>query len=353
MDKLDMSLDDLTKTGGGDGGRGGRGSKGSGRGRGGMRSAGGREPRAGSGANGEGFDNPLSRDNDFDVPSAGNDDEPRGGPVRRGRRNQRESTPYSRPSRSEGSWTRGEAVGSGRQGSQASQGGASNTPRVITTTSSKVMVTNLDSEVTDEDLREIFEQAGELKACKLKTDTSGKSMGTAEIAFVKKGDAAKCVKDFDGAEVDGRPMYLRLLESAGPVVKRVNQPSSSNLDRGQERTIYRPGQQRGARQSRGGKESLFGSKLNSRDDDDDYGSFGGRRGGDRDRGRAAPQRGGRKGGRGGNSGGGRGGRKGGRGGRKGGKGEDKKSMSAEDLDADMDSYFNAAAKPAEAGMTDE
>ena len=37
------------------------------------------------------------------------------------------------PSRSEGSWTRGEAVGSGRQASQASQGGASNTPRVITT----------------------------------------------------------------------------------------------------------------------------------------------------------------------------------------------------------------------------
>jgi len=332
MDKLDMSLEDIGKNGQSAAkGRGGRkGNVTRGRGRGGMKSQQGGGDNDSEGA----YVNPLSRDNDMDVPAASwDDDRESSGPVRNRRRNAR-AAPYARDrnngSRADGAWERGASVNGG--------GSKSSIPRVITTKSAKVLVTNLDSEVTQEDIQEIFEQAGEIKSVNMK------AQGTAEVSFVKKGTAAQVVKDFDGAEVDGRPMYLRLLESAGPMVKRFNVDRSAGRP---ERGIYVAKRNDRSSSRGGGKDSLFGSALNG------GGDFGGRR---QNNPRRARQNGGRQ------NGGGRARQNGGRGGRGGGrqggraKREEKKPATAEELDADMDSYFSAktADAPVEAAtMADE
>lgn len=354
LDKLDMSLEDITKVDTGSsegnarkgGGKGRNGNRGGGK-RGGMRSQNGGGGGGGNAdAEGGGYQNPLSRDNEMDLPSASWDEERSSGPVRRNKgNNSARSSPYSRNSQrgAEGTWQRGEALNSPQRETRPA---TKKIPRVITTTSNKVLVTNLDSEVTTEDVEEIFEQAGAIKSVSIKTDASGRSMGTAEVVFSKRGTAADVVKDFDGAEVDGRPMYLRLLESAGPVVKRVGVEREDRVERRAERgerTLYVPkrssfgrGNESFGRVNRGsGKESLFGSKLGA-PDDDDYGSFSsGRRNGNGNGNGSTGSRRGRSGGRGNGRGGNGSKGRGGRGGR-----AKQPEATEEQLNADMDSYFN-------------
>lgn len=306
MNKLDMALGDITSKSGGRGGRGGR-------------RGGGRGGRRGGGSNGEGFINPLDRDNDMEVPSAS--DETRGaGPIRRGRERP-STTPYSRPSPT----TR-------RPARAASPVQSAGPVKSITIGSNKVLVTNLDSSINEEDIEEIFESAGGIKSVNLKTDAQGRSLGTAEVVFSKRAVAVKTVEDYDGAAVDGRPMYLRLLDAAGSTIVR-KRPE-------QER--FRPAvtQERPATASRasfggGAKESLFGSKIEELEyAAENFSSFGRRGGGF-----------GRRGGAGGSSqtqgGRGRGGRSRGRGGGGGGF-RDRTPPSAEQLDKEMDSYFGSS-----------
>lgn len=306
MDKLDLSLADISK-----GGRSGGSWKGRGRGR--ARANGGAAANAGE----REYINPLSRDNDLSLSSAADDDTR--GPVRNQRSRQR-NNPYARPSFASES-SRGTP-------SRLSNGSSSGAVKSITT-GNKVLVTNLDSGVTEEDVEEIFEQAGTIKSVVIKKDAQGRSLGTAEVVFAKRSVAAQTVKDFDSAAVDGRPMYLRLIEGPALSIKR------ERAD--QERFVAKRSddwQDRGRRQSFGGaKESLFGSKLGELDystiDDSEYGSFGGRRG----------RTGGGRGGRGRNFVRSRGRGRGGGGRSNGNSGG--RAPTAEQLDQDMDSYFSS------------
>lgn len=314
-DKLDMSLDDLSKQGRQVRGRGG--ARGGGR-RGGNDDAGDDE----GGVPGD-YENPLNRENNS-LPNSNkdrDDDDNRGrsggGPVRRERKQQR-SSPYGRNGGGD-TWKRdGGRGGNVTKINTARRGG------------SKVLVTNLDTEVNEDDLVEIFEQVGALKECTVT------GQGTANVTFSKAADAATAVKEYDAAEVDGRPMYLRLLDGA-PARSVVTKSSGGG-----------GGRSRGSNGN--GKDSMFGSAF---DDPDAYqerpqrregrGSGGGRRNGGGSGGR---RNGGGSGGRKGSGGGrkGSGGRRGAKGGgRKGGGGKGgKKSGPAptnESLDSDLDSYF--------------
>lgn len=283
--------------------------------------------------------NPLSRDNDDEFhlqPSDSNF-----GPDRSDRRGQRRAQrdPYSRPqSRADGAWTR-----DGGRGARDFGNGGRSTGKVTSVSlgAKRVLVSNLDSEVTEDDVQDIFENAGDLTNVTVHYDDNGRSKGTALVMFAKSAQAAAAAKEYDGAEVDGRPMYLRLVDSSGNAVS-ADPPAKRN------NVVRVNGNGRSERSA--GKASMFGSALGDRDDfvprernTRGHGSFTGGRGfgggfggGRRDR---APRAGGR-GGRttGGNRGGGRTGGKGGKGR---GPRENKPAPSAEDLDAEMDSYFAA------------
>ncbi|CAA7032133.1 unnamed protein product [Microthlaspi erraticum] len=152
-------------------------------------------------------------------------------------------------------------------------------------TGTKLYLSNLDYGVMNDDIKELFAEVGELKRYTVHFDRSGRSKGTAEVVFSRRGDALAAVKKYNEVQLDGKPMKIEIV---GTNPQTAAAPGNGNSN----------GAARRGGQGRGGQQR-----------------GGGRRGG----------------------GGGRGG--GGRGGRRPGKGPAEK-LSAEDLDADLDKYHS-------------
>ncbi|XP_059315226.1 THO complex subunit 4B [Lycium ferocissimum] len=158
-------------------------------------------------------------------------------------------------------------------------------------TGTKLYISNLDYGVSNEDIKELFTEAGGLKRYAIHYDRSGRSKGTAEVVFSRRQDAIAAVKRYNNVQLDGKPMKIEIVGTniAAPTAPFPNVAFGFGDANG----VSRSGQARG-------------------------GGFGRSRGG-RGRGRGF---------RGGNRGRGRGGR-----------GE---KVSAEDLDADLMKYHTEA-----------
>merc|ERR1711971_88539 len=74
---------------------------------------------------------------------------------------------------------------------------------------SMVSVTNLDKGVTEKDLKEIFSNVGKVKAAVLHYNAKGKSRGTGMVYFFNKSSMHKACNEYNQAEVDGKPMYVK------------------------------------------------------------------------------------------------------------------------------------------------
>ncbi len=62
--------------------------------------------------------------------------------------------------------------------------------------------------------QDLFQQVGDVKKVKILYDRSGRSEGSAEVFFVRKGDAEDAVKKYNNVELDGKAMKITLLGSA-------------------------------------------------------------------------------------------------------------------------------------------
>jgi len=74
---------------------------------------------------------------------------------------------------------------------------------------------NMLYEVTDEDLHTLFGAYGPLKRAAINFDSEGRSLGTALVVFQKRNDAQKALQQLDGKVLDGRKLFLKLLDSHG------------------------------------------------------------------------------------------------------------------------------------------
>lgn len=173
------------------------------------------------------------------------------------------------------------------------------------------MITNLSVKYSKDDIEEIISNIGQYKNFNIIRDSRGRPTGTVEVSFHTYQEASLAVKDYDGAEVDNRIMYLSLK----PVPRQEPPPPRQN---------FRQQQQQQPRGGRGGRGQNQGQNQGQ-----------GRRGG--------KGRGGRGRGRGG-GGKGRGGR------------TERKALSEEELDKQLESYNTktsggAGGQPADDGFT--
>jgi len=232
-DKIDMSLDDIikkNKTGRGGGrGRGGRGSK-----RGGAGGRGARRTSGGFGGRGRGGARGGRRMS--------------GG----GRGGGRSRSPYVRGN-AEGNWSHDMFDGPRRGGVAVSSG------------PTKLVVSNLDFGVSNNDIQELFSEFGKLRSATIHYDRSGRSQGSADVIFDRKGDAIKAMKQYNNVPLDGRPMNIQMATSEiapigmGNRIGRVPKSPMGERRRSAGGRVQKPGRgsptrgRRGGRGGRGGK----------------------------------------------------------------------------------------------------
>ncbi len=73
----------------------------------------------------------------------------------------------------------------------------------------QIYVGNLAYKMTEDSLKELFEQHGEVTSVKIIKDRfSGRSKGFGFVEMAEKQDAEKAIQKLNGAEIDGRNLRV-------------------------------------------------------------------------------------------------------------------------------------------------
>ena len=72
----------------------------------------------------------------------------------------------------------------------------------------KLRVLNLDYNILESDVKDLFASVGKLKFCKILWDRQGRSLGKALVKYEYDSDHVKAIREFNGAELDGRVLTV-------------------------------------------------------------------------------------------------------------------------------------------------
>ncbi|CAM9764719.1 unnamed protein product [Chrysoparadoxa australica] len=95
-----------------------------------------------------------------------------------------------------------------------------------------VFVSNLNYDVLDSDVEELFGAVGTLSGCVMHYDSAGRTLGKATVTYSKFTDAEEAVRRFHRRTLDDTPMEVKLEAKAGGRPVKAAAPSSARAGRG-------------------------------------------------------------------------------------------------------------------------
>ncbi|CAH9108831.1 unnamed protein product [Cuscuta epithymum] len=150
-------------------------------------------------------------------------------------------------------------------------------------TGTKLFISNLEYGVSNEDLKELFSDVGDMKRYGIHYDRSGRSKGTADVVFSRRQDALAAIKRYHNVQLDGKPMKIEIVGTnivtpAPPVFPSFGNPTGI-LPSGQGRSggFGRPrggrGRGRGFQGGRGRGRDRGDKKVSAEDLDEDLAKY--------------------------------------------------------------------------------
>nr|CAD1826723.1 unnamed protein product [Ananas comosus var. bracteatus] len=108
-------------------------------------------------------------------------------------------------------------------------------------TGTKLYISNLDYGVSNEDIKELFSEVGELKRWAVHYDRNGRPSGSAEVVFTRRSDAIAALKRYNNVQLDGKTMKIEVIgmNLGLPVTPRVNVVGGTN-GRGKRTVVMTP-----------------------------------------------------------------------------------------------------------------
>lgn len=78
----------------------------------------------------------------------------------------------------------------------------------------KLFVSNVEKQITEDELLQLFNGIGKVKFLALNYDAEGNSRGTAVVCYLNRADANKSISEFNGRQLDGEELNIEFITSS-------------------------------------------------------------------------------------------------------------------------------------------